>query len=213
MNKVLKINNLLLVAISGLLLFSCSPSAKEKRVMSMGKYNEALNVYSNSVFFSTLNNDTINKVINLLDEAIKIDPKYSFSYCKKASMQSKLGNNEEGIQTLTLAAEKLGENNTDLLIQKAVLYERMNLPEELNLNYEKLITLFDEAIKINPNDFYAVSNRAVVVALYKGIDAGLQILKDINYDKLQKEEQVQLRYMINVFEKNDRQLILDKLDL
>ena len=200
-----------------LFLFSCSPSAKEKRLSATKKENEAMGLYSNSVLLSVMNDDVIREVVSLLDESIAADPQYISPYLKKASMLSKLDNNNEAVEVINTAINKVGEKKekeiTELVTLRAIIYERLGQFDLATRDYEQLVNTFDEILKVNPDDFFALSNRAVVFALSKDVETGITELNKIQVQKLNDTDKVQLKFLKKTLSNSNRDEIIERIDI
>ncbi|MDR0427014.1 MAG: hypothetical protein LBH12_00265 [Dysgonamonadaceae bacterium] len=204
---------LLIVILIGLNLIACTQSAKEKRLKATAKRTEALNLYSRSLITMNLNDSVIQQVIDLLDESIAIDEEYALSYFSKAGMLSKLNKNEEGVNVLTSGLKAIKKDDVDLLTLRAILYERLGNDDLAKQDYTSLKQLFDKILDKEPNSFYALSNRAVIVSLDEDKEKGLAELNKIDPNRLNEKESIQFRFLEKTLANDTRSEIIEKIDM
>ncbi|MDL2224106.1 hypothetical protein LJB92_02205 [Bacteroidales bacterium OttesenSCG-928-M06] len=203
--------NLFITLFIGLLFFSCS--SNQKRQEAIEKYNEALNYYSYSILNLSYSDSTLKKTIEILDEAIEIDPEYAFPYCKKASILTEMAQTDEGLTVLEAGFKKVGENDINLLIQKVILYEKQGQTDLAMPVYDKLIAAYDKILKKDPESFYALSNKAVLIGLTNNLEMGLKKLEEIPTDKLAPNDTIQLKFLKRTLKESSRDEIIKKMDL
>lgn len=203
---------LVVLLMSTLFLAGCT-SASEKRQNAKAKCEEAVKLYSNALVFLQLENETLEKIISLLDESINIDPSYAEPYAKKANMLSKLGRDEEGLAVLNKAMEKIGNKDIELLIQRVIIYEKKGQTELAIQDYKTLIEVFNEMLEKDSADFYALTNRAVVIGLSEGLENGLKELEKIPDNNLEQYEDYQLKFLKKSLKNNSREEIVEKMDI
>lgn len=143
------------------------------------------------------NPDSLNKAINLLDEAIALDSSYKLAYANKVKCLMSLGQKEKALQTL-LQIEELTPDDPCYILGKGMMLEE-NAKRDLAMDaYKQAASLFEKRLKEKSSELDLMN---YVLTLF------LRDNKNHSLDKIEKEYP-------NVFSPSVRQLtqgLIDKL--
>jgi tetratricopeptide (TPR) repeat protein len=89
-----------------------------------------------------------------LDQAIRLDTRYSKAYTNRGAVYDKKGDYERAIADLDQAI-RLNPKNTDAFGNRGVVYDRKG-------DYDRAIADYDQAIRLDPKDANVLVNRGVV---------------------------------------------------
>lgn len=136
------------------------------------------------VFLGGIGNvDSLNKAINLLDEAIAIDSQCFVAYTSKIQFLNELGETKEAQNFNDLALTKFPESQ-DLYFQKGLFYEREGLLDLAQKSYNQSLVYYDKAIEKKSDDFGLILNRVFVKMFAENRDTST-LVKELQ--NLQKE--------------------------
>lgn len=138
------------------------------------KNNEAVGYIQR---FQTDNPDSVKRAIDLLDEAIAIDPSYRLAYSNKIQFQMYLKDKEGALETFS-QLERLGALDPVRLLYKGMLLELNGRKKEAMDVYAQVVSLFRKQLEEKP-DVTVLMNYALAVYLKDG--------KKYAYDDLNKK--------------------------
>ena len=138
------------------------------------KNNEAVGYIQR---FQTDNPDSVQRAIDLLDEAIAIDPSYRLAYSNKIQFQMYLKDKEGALETFS-QLERLGALDPVRLLYKGMLRELNGRKKEAMDVYAQVVSLFRKQLGEKP-DVTVLMNYALAVYLKDG--------KKYAYDDLNKK--------------------------
>ena len=127
--------------------------------------------------FQTDNPDSVKRAIDLLDEAIAIDPSYRLAYSNKIQFQMYLKDKEGALETFS-QLERLGALDPVRLLYKGMLLELNGRKKEAMDVYAQVVSLFRKQLEEKP-DVTVLMNYALAVYLKDG--------KKYAYDDLNKK--------------------------
>lgn len=199
----------LIILVLGLL--SCSKAAREKKEEARRIHGEALHLYSMAQMNAALTDEVEQALGSLFDRSIALDPEYAAPYASKAHLLEKRGKDKEALAVIDSGIQMIGENEVKLLISRAGLYEKLGKNKEAHSDLEKLLTLFNQMADKEPDSFYALSNRAILLALTQNIPAGLKELERIPTEQMPKEEKFQLHFLKKTLTNSTREEIFERI--
>lgn len=158
------------------------------------KNNKAVDIYLKS----NGNIDSLRKAIDLLDEALNIDPNYAIAYTNKAQYLSVLGEYDE-VMVVIDQALKVRPDDPQLHFIKGVFYEKENLKKQAKKSFEEAILSYDKAIDSNPKDFNLLANQAFIRVFTEDSISAIESLEALK-DKQSKDskEYKELDSLINL---------------
>ncbi len=195
------------IIIVALLLFSCVDNKKQKAKDNTltGKYQikeSAIkkNKQAEIIYFRTegsKNKDSLIKAIHLLDEAIKISPKYRVAYGNKINFLTIIGNLKEASEVINQALVELPED-PKIHFTRGIYYGKEGLKEQAQKSFEKAIFYYDKLIAQNPNDFDALYERAFYMLFAKNKESAVKEFKILQKKyKNDSQKQKELDFALN----------------
>ena len=158
----------------------------QKPSLAVQKNNQAIEIATRNF----INTDSLNKVINLLDEVIANDPSYKLAYANKTIYLMRLGEKEEALATI-MRMEKLCVQDPYYLMGKGMLLEVNDNKQLASENCKQTVSLFEKRLNEKPVEPDLMN---YLLALY---------LRD---DKMYSLDEVEQKYP-NVFKPETRQYI------
>ena len=115
-------------------------------------------------------NQEYEKAIELYDEAIKLNDKFTWAYFNRGLAHKDLGNHQEALEDYNKAIA-LDSEDVDAYINRGLVYEALK-------EYEKALADYDKAIALNTEDADVYNNRGIVYEALKEYEKALA-----DYDK------------------------------
>lgn len=178
------------------LIFSQCGKTKNKKADYTSQQNGAVTDSAASIIReATLLNvktwgnvDSLRKAISMLDEAIALDSLNINAYNYKAEYLTKLGDIQEANVVIDQVLQ-ISPNNPLVVFTKGLLCEKAGSNDSAIQYYWRSINLFTDSIKLKPNDFGLIFNRAFVYAFVDSIDRTVEDLTVLQnrYDTTTKE--------------------------
>lgn len=159
------------------------------------KNNEAVMLYLHAMGRV----DSLNKAINLLDEAIAIDPKCFVAYTNKVQYLNELGKTKEAQNFNDLALTKFPESQ-DLYFRQGLFYETEGLLDLAQKSYNQSLAYYDRAIEKKSDDFGLIISRVLIKMFAENRDTSTLVEELKNLQKKYDNESEEYEHL-NSFQK------------
>jgi tetratricopeptide (TPR) repeat protein len=151
--------------------------------------------------------------MNLIDESIALDSTYMLAYQTKARFLKGQNQYKEALEVINLAFQHhLEKDNPVLFLNRAILYENLNLTELAKTDYNAALPHYDQWIKKHPNDYNALNMRAMVIFLYKGKEAGIQTYEKLLDKPLNDIEREEIKIFMREIKNKSRKEIINSIN-
>jgi tetratricopeptide (TPR) repeat protein len=175
--------------------------AENHRKRAILKYQQAYDLYWN---YPVGHQHTVMSALSLLDEAIETDPSYTDSYKLKILIIEPLNKDNEALALID-SIVKYDPTNTVAYTKRGIINERLMNNSEAHRDYEHALHLYDSLITRGKQDFLTCTNRAFLLYLIDGKDAGLSELKKLQTDSIYGKERSDLDSLIEELENTSRE--------
>jgi tetratricopeptide (TPR) repeat protein len=196
--------------IVALLLFltSCKSTSEErqeyvpdKRAIQLNE--EATDIIKKTLFDDSLNVPLLNEGLKKLDEAIKIDSQYFYSYLNKATIFKTLGHYDHALTEYEKAA-KFDTDNPELILSQGLIHEKMGRLDSAQKKYSEALALYDKLVKENPDNTDFKISRAFLFVFTHGKEEALSQMSYIEPKTHQEKSKLkQMTAFIQDFRRED----------
>lgn len=146
-------------------------STNEKNIYDSENKKKAIELNNKGIeLASNLNADSIEKAIELFNQATQLDPDYYLAYWNKYVYQNQLGKKKDALETLT-KLEDLKPNNADLKVTAGIFLELNGdslSARQKFLVAEELYFKTLDTVELNSNTYYSILTNKAVNLKYLG---------------------------------------------
>jgi tetratricopeptide (TPR) repeat protein len=182
------------------IFFSCDSQEKDK----LTKRKNAIELNDKAVLLSrqySYQEDSLEKAIALLDQAIMEDSTYTFAYANKVSILCGLGFYNDMLKILN-KIETLKKDDPEIIIQQGHTLEKMGKFTDAIRRYKKADKLYTKLIKSKPNEFNYKIGRAYLQMFLTSKEEGIK-----EYEKIimhnSEQKVLQVRVVFYEFNKSE----------
>ncbi len=185
-------------------------SLASNRDKAIDKQKEASSIYCKIVLKQT-EADSINVVLNLLNESIALDSTYSLAYSTKIQVLNSYGQYEEALKVIQLAIDRnLSETNPELIVGRGIQYDMLNQPEKALQDYQRAIELFHKQSEKDPDNYNSIATQEFLHFLMGEEERGIQNLKEILKKPLPAEERTSIEILLNTLQNNNKKEVIEQ---
>ena len=192
--------------------YSCtysSPPTQPNRNQAIAKQEEAWVIFRNIVTNQTCQ-DSIQVVIDLLDESIALDTSYLVAYSTKVNVLNAQGKYTEAMEVIQLAIERdLAENTPEFIVGKGIQHDLLDQPELAMIDYKNAIIAFDK--KYEPDTNYLLTTKALLHFLLGEEIKSIQDLKSIMDKNLSEAERISAEILLQSLQNKNREQFIEAI--
>jgi len=193
--------------------FCCGNNvAQDLREKATAKHNEAVKVYMEAKL-KNFSADSIQLAMDLINESVVIDSTYVWAYQTKIQFLTNNNQYEDALDVINSAFNcGLEKDNPILFCKRGILYEKLNQPNHAKTDFFQAIPLYNKWIERYPDDYNALSIRAIMIYLADGKEAGIQAYNELLNKPLKDIQRKDVEMILSMITTGNRNKIIESIN-